>query len=245
MPGNFPVDWPCNNFFNTLYKMKKIFLTGFAILSISLTAFSQVLNQLTISPSNPVETDTIYIISDFSYRGDCDFGLIDYWISLQPDSSIILNPLYCGYWDSTQCSRIDTFRLGTYSKGSHPLNIMFHQGSGCPYSDFEAIIYQFDTTIIINAAENVSYPSADSRFPIEIFPNPAKDKITIQSKYFTRKPSCRFVITDLLGQQVFQSNINEEQIQLNVRDWGKEGIYFICFLDQEKNTFDIQKIIVE
>jgi hypothetical protein len=224
--------------------MKNIFLILLAIAGFATTTIAQVVNQIIISPVNPTEIDTIRIISDFSYQGNCAFGLVTY-NSYLIDSTILIIPLYCGYLDTTQCNSIDTFQVGPFPSSPYTISIEYHQGSVCPYSGFDANIYQLDTSIIITTVSNVSPSLNDKYFPIKIYPNPAKDYITIYSECFMQIDDCQLKITNLLGQQVFQSTINEKQLHIDISSWGKSGVYFIHFIDNEKNIIDIQKIILE
>ncbi|MBK7966176.1 MAG: T9SS type A sorting domain-containing protein [Bacteroidetes bacterium] len=158
--------------------MKKIILL--LLLLFSLHAQAQVVNQITILPANPTSTDTLYVVTDFSYFGNCSFSLVGYYYYIQ-DSTIHVLPTYCGYGDSTLCTSIDTLKLETYPANNYVINIEFHQGSVCPFSHFDATIAQFDTTLTISTPSGID-PINASDGEINVFPNPAIEELNVQIK---------------------------------------------------------------
>jgi Secretion system C-terminal sorting domain len=158
--------------------MKKIFVL--VALLTSMNTQAQVVNQITILPTNPTSADTLSVIVDFSYFGNCSFGLVGYYYYVQ-DSTIHILPTYCGYGDSTLCTSIDTLKLETYPANNYNINIEFHQGSICPFSHFDATIAQFDTTLIISTPSGIS-PIYGTEDEISIFPNPTFEMVNIQLK---------------------------------------------------------------
>jgi hypothetical protein len=147
---------------------------------ISIYSQAQVVNQITIIPSNPTSGDTISVICNFSYNGDCTFGLVGYFYHLQ-GSTIHILPTYCGYGAPTLCTRFDTFKLETFSPGIYNINIEFHQGSICPFSGFDATIAQFDTTLNITTTSGLN-SNNNSESGILLFPNPTIDEVTVLLK---------------------------------------------------------------
>lgn len=158
--------------------MKKTLLLF--ILLFSLQGQAQVVNQITVLPTNPTSSDTLSAIVDFSYFGNCSFGLVGYFYYLQ-DSTIHILPTYCGYGDSTWCTSIDTLKLEPYPATNYIISIEFHQGSICPFSHFDATIAQFDTTLIISTPSGIS-PINGPEDEISIFPNPTSEMVNIQLK---------------------------------------------------------------
>src|SRR5687767_8286719 len=106
---------------------------------LSMTVNAQTVNLIYTIPYVPSPGDSIKIVSDFSYYGNCSYGMVSLYSYLQ-DSTIIVIPTYCGYGDSTWCNSIDTFTVGPYPEGSYSLHIEYHQGSICPISGFDATI---------------------------------------------------------------------------------------------------------
>lgn len=140
--------------------------------------FGQGVNNITIQPSNPTATDTVFVISDFSYYGNCSFGLVHYTAS-QSGSVIDILPEYCGYGLSTLCNAVDTFSVGVLPDGNYTINLEYHQGTVCAGS-FDTIIANFDTTFQIGSLSVGSIISKD--IEISVFPNPTSDFIELKSK---------------------------------------------------------------
>ena len=84
--------------------------------------FGQGVNNITIQPSNPTATDTVFVISDFSYYGNCAVGLVNEDI-IQSGTVINIYPEYCGFGGSTLCNSVDTFSLGVLPIGNYIVNI--------------------------------------------------------------------------------------------------------------------------
>lgn len=158
--------------------MKKTLLLF--VLLFSIRAQSQVVNQITLLPANPSSSDTLYVVTDFSYFGNCSFGLVGYYYYLL-DSTIHILPTYCGYGDSTWCTSIDTLKLEPYPANNYIISIEFHQGSICPFSHFDATIAQFDTTLIISTPSGIN-PINGPDDEISIFPNPTSEKVNVRIK---------------------------------------------------------------
>jgi len=140
--------------------------------------FGQIVNDITIQPSNPTTNDTVFVISDFSYYGNCAVGLVNSQIN-QSGSVINIYPEYCGFGDSTLCNAIDTFSLGVFPTGNYTVNIEYHQGTVCAGS-FDTIIANFDTTFQIGSLSIGSIISKDME--ISVFPNPTSDFVELKYK---------------------------------------------------------------
>lgn len=158
--------------------MKKTLLLF--ILLFSIRAQAQVVNQITLLPVNPSSSDTLYVVTNFSYFGNCSFGLVGYYYYLL-DSTIHILPTYCGYGDSTWCTSVDTLKLEPYPANNYIISIEFHQGSICPFSHFDATIAQFDTSLTISTPSGID-PINGADGEITVFPNPTTEKLNVQIK---------------------------------------------------------------
>jgi hypothetical protein len=158
--------------------MKKVLLLLTLLLSLHIQA--QVVNQVTVLPASPTSTDTLYVITNFSYFGNCSFGLVGYTYYVQDSTIHILNT-YCGFGDTTWCTSIDTLKLETFPVKNYTLSIEFHQGSICPFSHFDTTLALYDTTLIISATSGIE-PIDGSESEVIVFPNPAVDELNVQLK---------------------------------------------------------------
>ena len=80
---------------------------------------------------------------------------------------------------------------------------------------------------------------------IKIFPNPTNDHITINYGNFASLNGYQLKIENSLGQQVFQTNINQQSDYLSLTNWGGNGLYFVRIIDPQGNTIDIRKIVLQ
>ena len=80
---------------------------------------------------------------------------------------------------------------------------------------------------------------------IKIFPNPTNDHITIDYGNFASLNGYQLKITNSLGQQMFQTNINQQSNYVSLASWGGNGLYFVHIIDPQGNTLDIRKIVLQ
>lgn len=223
--------------------MKNIFKLILLAILLKGTLVAQTVNQISIFPSNPTENDTILIISDLSYQGNCAFGLV-YSYTYFTGSTILISPTYCGYWDTTLCNSIDTFKIGPFPNGDYTIRMEYHQGSICPISNFDATIYQTDTSLTVSGTTSV-LPDLNAAIPVKIYLNPANNYLIVSSDHFTKGRAGQLKITNLFGQQVFQNSIHQNQLTINTADWKRKGIYFVFVSDEAGKMVSVQKIVIE
>jgi hypothetical protein len=93
--------------------------------------------------------------------------------------------------------------------------------------------------ITVGVAEN-------DKIGIQIFPNPTKNVIIINHAAFVSgKNSNSVKITNLLGQNLYTSAINNNSYTIDLSTIGTTGIYFIEILDHDNKTITNKKIILE
>jgi len=216
--------------------MKYLFLTLITVFGLATTTIAQVINQIVISPAKPTAIDTISVISNFTYYGNCSYGLVYSNASLT-GSTINITPTYCGYGDSTLCNSIDTFKIGPYPIGNYTISIEYHQGSICPISGFDAIIAKFDTTLTVKGTTstlNVNFNSF-----ARLFPNPFSYSTTLQTSVILDKAI--LTVYNSYGQKVKEiKNISGQTVTL-YRDNLSMGLYFIR-LTQDNKTILSDKL---
>jgi hypothetical protein len=88
--------------------------------------------------------------------------------------------------------------------------------------------------------ENNTYNSG-----VMIFPNPTSDYIKINFGSLADLTGYKIKISNLLGQKVFQSDINQKTETIDLRTFGENGIYFVRIIDPQGNTVDIRKIVLQ
>lgn len=99
-------------------------------------------------------------------------------------------------------------------------------------------------TLIINTGligvNPISYKNT-----IKIFPNPTNDHITIDYGNYAVLNGYQLIIENSLGQQMFQTPINQQSSYISLASWTGNGLYFVHIIDSLGNTIDIRKIVLQ
>ena len=106
-----------------------------------------------------------------------------------------------------------------------------------------ALTQQEITDLYTGNTTNVETVADKNQFYIH--PNPTRDHITINYGNFALMSGYQLRITNSLGQQMFQSNINQQSDYLDLSSWTGNGIYFVNIIDPSGNTVDIKKIVLQ
>ncbi len=109
---------------------------------------------------------------------------------------------------------------------------------------YDTLLTTVTDTLIINT-NIVGINPPNNLNTIKVFPNPASTHITIDYGNFAIINGYQLVIENSLGQQVFQTNITQQSDYLSLANWGGNGLYFIHIIDQQGNTIDIRKIVLQ
>ena len=100
------------------------------------------------------------------------------------------------------------------------------------------------STLYYSCTTSVNEQSAAEK--IKFYPNPASDHLTIDcGNNFSASNNYELRITNTLGQQVFSSIINQQQLSIDLSTWTCKGIYFAYLFDENGELQDVRKIIVE
>jgi hypothetical protein len=79
---------------------------------------------------------------------------------------------------------------------------------------------------------------------IKVFPNPANEIININTGAYENMVGYSLRITNAQAQTVFESLINEQEFQIEVNDFGAEGLYFLRIISPSQEVVEIKKIIL-
>ncbi len=111
----------------------------------------------------------------------------------------------------------------------------------------EGLCYQYITvtdTLLINA--NITgFNPITYHNTIKIYPNPTNDHITIDYGNFASLNGYQLKIMNSLGQQMFQTAINQQSNYVSLASWGGNGLYFVHIIDPQGNILDIRKIVLQ
>jgi uncharacterized protein (TIGR02145 family) len=78
-----------------------------------------------------------------------------------------------------------------------------------------------------------------------IYPNPAKDKLTIEFKNNSNTVECNYKIINALGQEVQYGVLNSQVNIIQLNKIKGQGVYFVKIYDQENSLIETKKIIIE
>lgn len=99
-------------------------------------------------------------------------------------------------------------------------------------------------TLLINTTVTSLLPPNNTN-TIKVFPNPAKDHITIDYGNFALMSGFQLRLENSLGQQVYLTNINQQTDYLSLSTWGGSGLYFLYIIDPSGNKVDTRKIVLQ
>jgi uncharacterized protein YqgQ len=99
-------------------------------------------------------------------------------------------------------------------------------------------------TLIINT-NMVGFNPVTYQNTIKVWPNPAHDHITIDNGNIANLNGYQIKISNVLGQQVFQSAINQQQFYINLSTWNSNGTYYINLINPQGVTVETRVIVVQ
>ncbi len=79
---------------------------------------------------------------------------------------------------------------------------------------------------------------------IKIFPNPTNSKINIDFGNQFKLIGSQIKITNLLGQEIFESKINQQIIEISLSSMATKGLYFVRIVNSENKVIATNKIIL-
>ena len=100
-----------------------------------------------------------------------------------------------------------------------------------------------DTLIIDAVLTGINPPNKTNT--IKIYPNPAKTHIYINNGDYNSMNRYTVRVDNLLGQTVFNQNINQQEFYIDLSDWSGHGIYFVYIIDDKLNVIETKKIIIQ
>ena len=146
------------------------------------------------------------------------------------------------YWDTNLTGyftgKIDDVRMYNRALSSSEITSLYNEGL-CIQT-----VTVTDTLVI--TANFTSFNPVTYANTIKVFPNPTKDKITIDcgSNYNTLN-GYTIKITNSMSQVVYSSNITQQSATIDLSTWTGRGVYFVHLVDGNGSTVDIKKIVLQ
>jgi len=127
----------------------------------------------------------------------------------------------------------DTFQVASYLT---PTNTMTLKITATDYSPGHLVEAGLDKFYVVEGSPQSLQEEAIKA--VEIYPNPAGSFITVA----VGSGSWQIKIYNAMGQQVFQSSINNQQSTIDISSFAT-GIYFLKIIDSKGETTDVEKLI--
>lgn len=108
---------------------------------------------------------------------------------------------------------------------------------------YDTLYTSVTDTLFIDAS--LGLPSPNDLNTISIYPNPAKDHITIDNGNYLLMNAYSIKITNLSGQVLFNNTVNQAQFYLDITTWTGNGIYFVSLIDPNGSTVTVRKIVIQ
>jgi len=125
-------------------------------------------------------------------------------------------------------------------------NVAKHDGKIDDIGIWNRVLTEQEITDLYNGNSGITgFNYVSHNNSIKIFPNPANDHITIDYGNFATMNGYQLKIENLLGQQLFQTNITQQTDYLSLNNWGGNGLCFVHIIDAQGNTIDIKKIVLQ
>ena len=190
---------------------------------------------ISIQPTNPVATDTIFVYADLSFTSSsCELD--------QSYSNIIGNTIQAGTQHclgaaSAICYITDTFKINPLPGGNYSFDLTLSSGQspapctpGIVADDTASFSFNVDsvTTTAINEVNS---------FLIEMYPNPSQGQLTIKNKSNIKNIET-LVIYNIEGRELIRKSYAEE-LSLDLLP----GVYLVKFLSR-KQVIALKKLMI-
>jgi hypothetical protein len=158
-------------------------------------------------------------------------------------NTTVTNPILWSTGDTTSSITVNpsTLPYVWVTDGNCKDTVWFNSQSATIYDT--TLVTVTDTLLINTSVTGINPPNNVNT--IKIFPNPASAYITIDYGNYTMMNGYQIKITNSLGQQKFQTTINQQSNYVSLASWGGNGLYFVHIIDPQGNILDIRKIVLQ
>lgn len=111
---------------------------------------------------------------------------------------------------------------------------VINTNNGCSSASSNTINYTF-----------LSIQDFDGNSVMKVYPNPAKDHITIDLGNLANVTGYKVKIFNQLGQVVFTNTMNTQQYNVPLNTWAGKGVYLVKIYDASNNEVNTKKIILQ
>ena len=108
-----------------------------------------------------------------------------------------------------------------------------------------ALTQQEITDLFIGDGTPMGIESLNSKQSIKIYPNPAHDFLNIDLGIYEPSSSSQIRIINPTGQQIFQSQISQQQFRIDLSKWTAKGVYQVSITDHKGQTIVNKKFVLQ
>ncbi len=145
--------------------------------------------------------------------------------------------------DNFYNGKVDDIMIYDYAIDSLDMVNQYYQGL-CYETE---IIYEYiavtDTLIIDVTLTDLTPP--DNTNTIKVYPNPASDYVIINNGDYASMSGYDIKIMNTLSQIVWETEITQQEYQIDINTFGDYGTYFISIYDNLGTLLDVRKLILE
>ena len=102
--------------------------------------------------------------------------------------------------------------------------------------------YTTVTDLLVINVGTLSTNTPNYKSTITIYPNPAKDQITIDCGTLANVTGYQIKIVNTLGQEVYKTSLNQQQFTIPLNSWTGKGLYFVSLYDNNNVLVTTRKI---
>jgi hypothetical protein len=101
------------------------------------------------------------------------------------------------------------------------------------------------TTTKVLTVNNTTNIDQLNNNPIKIYPNPASTFLMIENADFDKTSESNVRISNMLGQILYNQNINQQLFQIDLSEWTGKGLYLLEIVDHDGKQLFIQKLVID
>ena len=124
------------------------------------------------------------------------------------------------------------------------------KAGGC--TAYDTIFTNVSDTVLLTVTDTliidvnfIGFNPVQFEHSVKAYPNPAKDHLVMDIPSAMITQGYSIDIKNSAGQSVFQSQLNQAQLQIDLTTWGNGGLYFLHLLDSNGSMVDVKKIILQ
>lgn len=108
---------------------------------------------------------------------------------------------------------------------------------------YDTVSVSTTDTLIIETLITSIEPAQENTFLV--YPNPANTQITINNGNFGILSGYELKITNSLGQDVYNAEITQQEVTLDISTWGGNGLYILYIQEPNGNTIAVKQIVLQ